>query len=945
MTVLKLALRGIRSSLGRLALTTIAIITGVGFVSGAFILSDSLEDTFVSLFEDVNSSVDARVLPADLEFGDDIIELPESLAAEVASLPEVGSVAPSVTIDPGDVYTPFVVVNSEGEAIIPQGPPIITFSLFEDSNEIDLDLLVEGTFPVGEDQFAIDPGYAKAAGVEVGETVTVQTLDGEQDFTLSGLIDLPSAGNYYVVFDFPTAQKLYGKEDKIDSITLSRATGVSTEDMIAAVQNMLPDQAKVLNQEEVIAEDTAGFEQVVSIIRYVLLGFAFISLFVSLFIIYNTFAILINQRLRQIGMLRAIGATKRQIKWGVILEATVVALIGSILGVLFGLVVAYLIKLGFQAGGGFPETDTIVKQRTIIISIAVGLIATLVSAFVPAIMAGKVSPIEAMRNTISEGKTKSKRVYFGSLFFLGGMVLLLLGMFGSNQEITAILVELGFGAILVFVGVALLSYLFAGKIVDFLGKPMIFGSILLLAGIALPVLIFTIGDSEPSGFSSVIFMIKLIVAAISFITGASIILSALKKGKSIGFGGSAAGLEGNIARQNASRSPQRTAATATALTIGIALVSTVGVVGESLKTTFSDTLSRSIAADLFVFAPEGSSFTDEIANEMKNVDGLESIASFRSNEFWIAETQEQIESVEKAIKDDDPIKASTLISETGTISENTVNFSAYQTETGTDIINLGYLEGASENIGVGGITVFKDTAEERSIELGEKIFVIFSDNRAESLEVVGIFEDNSVLNTPWIIDTALYEKHITASEDLFVGAKVSESANYESVKSEVTKITDEYGGVETQDPAELQETLVDQIDGLISLINYLLAFALFVAFIGVINTIALSVIERTREIGLLRAVGMTRKQIKASIRWEAVLVCIFGTLLGIGLGVVFAWAAISAIPDDIISRVSIPYENYVFMLILTALAGMLAALLPARRAAKMNVLKAISSGE
>ncbi len=939
MTILKLALRGIRASVGRLILTTIAILAGVGFVAGAFILADSLESTFSGIFEEASADVDARVTVAEFEFGDDDRSIPDSLIEEVASLPEVAKATPDVTID--DLFYPFVALDADGEEVKPQGPPIITFSWGgESAGGLSLG---DGQPPQGLDQTALDRSYAETLGAEVGDVLTFNTPNGQQDFEIAGIVDFEiTGGAFFVLFDFDSAQTLYDKEGLVDGISLSRASGVSTDEMIAAVQAVLPPEAEVLNQAEVIEEQSAAFEQVIGIFRTLLLVFAGIALFVSLFIIYNTFAILVTQRLQQIGMLRAIGATRSQVRWWVLIEAFIVGVFGSALGLLAGFGVAFGIKTLFQAGGGFPDTETVLRPRTIVVALAVGMLATLISALVPALLASRTSPMAAIRPERRQVTIASARVLIGAAMLGLGAILMGFGLAGKTGATTILGIEFstgwiiglefGLGAVLLFVGMFLFSVLFAGPVVDFIGQPWVLGGSLLGLGAALIAAIFLAGDGVPASpvtteivggveqenfsigavFSWIGFIVKMFVATVSVLIGASVLFAKLS-GSRFGVGAAAGSIEGHLGRRNAARSPIRTAATATALTIGIALVSTVSVVGESLKASFASTLDRSIQADLFIYDDEtGSSFSGQLAMDLESVDGLEAISRFRGNEIRIGEDVQDI--------------------------------AAYDANTGSKIVDFGVIDGSTDGLVDGnGVLLFQEEAAERGLTVGDTVAVEFPDLETEELTIVGVFEDNSVLNSPWVVDMTVYERHIQADEDFFVGASITDGEDTAAVKAEVLAITDTYSSVTAQDNQEFIESQEGQVDSLINLINYLLGFALFVAFLGVINTIVLSVVERTREIGLLRAVGTTRKQVRGIVRWEAVIVCIFGALLGILLGVLFGWAAVTAIPDDIISDISIPYESVIFTILIAALAGVAAAVVPAYLAAKRDVLESIAT--
>ncbi len=917
MSLLKLSLRNIRASVGRLMLTALAITAGVGFVAGSFILADSLSDTFSSIFESAGSRTDATVQLAELAFGEDDRTLSDSIIAELEALDETAEVRPTVTIDTNSSFRPFVVLDAEGEEVIPQGPPIITFSW--DGTEIEDQIsLVAGTPPNGIDEVVLDSTYAEAAGVEVGQTVNFVGPDGPASFTLVGLVEFPvTGGAFFVIFDFDSAQVLYDKVGQVDTVELVAASGTTPTELIAAAQSILPPEAEVIDSEQAIEEAQSGFNDFIAIFRNVLLGFAGIALFVSLFIIYNTFAILVSQRIQQIGMLRALGATAGQIRLSIVIEAVVIGLISSLVGIFAGVGVATLIKAGFQAAGGFPETGTVVTTNTIIISFAVGTIATLFSALGPAFSASRVSPIAAMRNEKAGGSSQRRRVLIGSVVLALGLLLLGLGLFGSGLATATLLFYLAVGAILTFVGVALLSVLFAGPIVNFLGRPEVLGSSLLVLGLGLIALVAA-GSGLPDGIvSTVSFVIKMFVSGVAIITGLSILLSK-STGRSLGLGGSAGGLEGQLAKQNAARNPQRTAATATALTIGIALVATVGTVGESLKASFSESLERGVQAELFIFDEEtNSAFPGELADQIAEIEGIENLSRFRFNEVRLGVD---------ANGDDD-----------------IVDIAAFETSTGESLINFSVVEGSITDAGDSGVLVFTETADERGLSVGDTLAVDFPDGESEELTVSAIFEDNSVLNSPIVFDLAIYERHVTNGDDFFVGATVADSADFESVKAQAQAVAADFSGVSALDNDEFRDGQTGQIDGLITLINFMLSFALFVAFLGVINTIVLSVIERTREIGLLRAVGTTRQQMKSMIRWEAVIVCLFGALLGIILGVLFAWAAVTAIPDDIISTLALPYETVAFAILVAALAGVVAASLPARRAARMNVLEAIAT--
>ncbi len=950
MTILKLAIRGIRSAFGRLLLTIIAIVTGVGFVSGAFILADSLSNSFTTVFEEGFADTDAQVIQPSAGFGDSQggpqgnSTLPDSLTAEIAALPEVGRATPTVALNDPDSFNQMAVLDINDEPVRPAGPPILAFSWDgETLGGIDS---FEGTAP-GSNEVALSAEYvdainlANGSDVAIGDTLVITTPnDGKVEYTLSAIVTFNvTIGEFYLLVDIDTAQQLFEKEGKIDAIDLAAAPGVEVDDLIAAVQQVVPEGAEVLNQADVLADQLAAFDQVIGIIRNILLGFAGVALFVSLFIIYNTFAILVTQRLRQIGMLRAIGATQSQIRWSVVIEGFFVGIIGSLLGFLAGFGFAFMIKAAFQATGGFPETGTVVETRTIVVAFGVGILASVFSALLPATVAARVTPIAAMRNEPPSQSSVSRRAAIGGGVFILGAIALALGLTGTGGEFDAlgislsevwvVIIQLAIGAILIFLGVIMLSVLFAGPFVDTLGRSSVLGAVMLGLGVGLLALMFSIGDGVPQSvgeadqaFFAVVkwisFFVKLFVATVAIVVGLSILISKARGGKATGIGGSAGALEGSLARQNAARSPRRTAATAGALAIGIALIATVAVMGESLKKTFADSLEVTLKADLYVYNPETfESFSADIAAEIERIDGVAAVSAGRNSTVKLGVDEEG--------------------------EDDLVGIYGFNAATGTSIINPSIVGDFDGVLGAGEVMLFEAEAEDRNLGVGDSLDIAFDgDGSSEAFSIVALFSDNGSVNgSSIIVDRSTL---VTYGKDDVddTGVLLQEDVDVESVKAEVSTVVREVSAdLAVEDRQEFVDTVSGQIDGLTTLINYLLGFTLLVAFVGVINTIVLSVVERTREIGLLRAVGTTRRQIRSMIRWEAVIVCVFGSVLGIGMGVLFAWAGISAVPEGFI-KLAIPYESILFTILIAAFAGVLAAVLPAFFAGRKNVLEAIS---
>lgn len=843
--IFTISIRGIRTHLGRLALTLVAITLGVGFVSGSLVLADSVTEVFDSIVARSSADIDGQVQPVtDLEFGEVEQPLPDTLVAELQALPEVGAALGFVGGDESIVLG----LDADGVAQQPNGPPVLSFSWDGESSEEGFTIL-EGVGPVGSSQVAIDTLQADKLGASVGDIVTFSTPKGSQDLEVTAIVSFEgSAGAWFTLFDLPTAQTLFDSEGVVDSITLQTATGTTAVEMLAVVDPLLPDGIESIDQTQVIEDNSEGFNRIITIFSSVLLGFAGVALFVSLFIIKNTFAILVGQRTQEIGMLRAIGAGAGHVRVSILIEAVILGLLGAGLGLLAGIGVSKAIQALLSSGGGFPDVGTVIAPRTIIVALIVGLAATVLSAILPALKAGKISPIAAMNGASADEGDSKIRTIAGAVVTASGLILLALGLFSSGLSTSSLLTFLGGGALLTFSGVAMLSVVLAGPMVRFLGAP---------------------------------------VAKI-------------------------AGTSGKMAVQNAARSPQRTAATATALMVGLALVTTVMVMGQSLKTSFSNTLDTSVTADVFVYDELENGIPEDLALKIEAHESVAMVARINTED----------------VKIDGDIH----------------NIGGINAATGNDILDFHLTEGAVADLLDGGILVFNEKADELGLQTGDSVEIVYLDGITETVSVDGIYEDRSMLSaSAWIMDIGVLTEHNPDLNGGWVGFNVVEGADTAIVAAEIEELSSQYSGIVAKNQADFQDELNAQIDSILLMVNGLLGLALVVAFFGIINTIVLSVLERTREIGLLRAVGMTRRQLRAVIRWEGVIVSIYGAILGIGLGVLFAWAAVTAVPDSFISTVTIPWVSLISMIIGAGVLGVIAAVLPARRAAKMDVLSAIAT--
>ncbi len=842
--MLKLTLRNIAASKGRLLLTVLSIVLGVGFVSGSFVLADSLRTVFDKLSQDIAAGSDASVRAIEPEFstGDNQLRFDESVLAAVSSVDAVGEFEGGIG-GFEQVYT----TDAAGEVVRPQGPPVLVFSWAGES-QLSPFTLVDGVAPVGQ-QMAIDSAQAEQGGFQVGDSVEVVNPTGRLEaFEISGLIEFPTPGAYFIVFDLPTAQRLLNAQGQLDSIVLAATEGVSTDELVSNVSAVLPAGIEVVPSEVTVAETQADFGSFISIFGNILLGFALVTLFVSIFIIYNTFAILVSQRTKQLGLLRAIGASAAQVRWMVLGESVVIGLFASLVGLFAGLGVASLLKWLFSLGGGaFPDGPLELRARTIVVVFIVGTLVTVLSALVPAIRASSISPLEALRDGDRKTRSVRFRIIAGSVVLIPGLVLLALGFTGAGGTTTSVLTFLGLGSVLTFVGVSMLSALFAGVAASAIGRPV----------------------------------------------------QSLK------------GTMGRLARDNASRNPQRTAATATSLMIGLALITGVSVLASSIKSTFQDLVADAVAADLFIFdESQGLPFSSVLVDELQTLPEVGEAAGF--------------------------------IEMRASVNGSIDGVTSFDTAVGSAIINIDLAEGTSD-VGEDGVALLVDDAADLGLSVGDEVAVEFEDGAQTTLTLKGLYESNSFIEGQWIMDRALTRQHINVDNVDFVGVAYADGVENEAARSAVEQVTGGFPQLTVLDNTEFQESVEGQVNSILYVIYGLLGLCLVIAFFGIVNTMALSVIERTHEIGLLRAVGMTRRQLRTSIRWEAVIVTVFGSLLGIGMGVLLSFAGIKAIPGDFITSTTIPWVSLVIYIVLGAVLGIIAAYFPARRASRLNVLDAIAS--
>lgn len=847
--MLRLSLRAIRQHPARFALTTFAVVLGVGFVVGAFVVTDTVRTAVGGLFTDVSAGVDVSVRArSNLEAGAQggpasRGRIPDTVLATVLGVDGVEAAQ-------GSVSGYAQLLDPQGEAVTTNGAPLLGVS-WGDVEEAVPATMDDGQPPEGPNEVVIDRDTAQDYGFRVGDRTTVLLLGGSREVEIVGVFTFGETnsllGARLTGFDLASAQEAFGAPGQYDGIDVVAADGVSREDLTERVQRVLPDGVEAVTIDEVNSEGAQSVEGFLSVFQNVLLGFAGVALLVSAFFINNTFAILLGQRTRELALLRAVGASRRQIVGSVVLEAALIGVLASVIGIGFGLLIAVALQALLAAGGfTLPEETLQLTARTVIAALVVGIPVTLLSAWLPARRAAAVPPVAALRDGPAVDESGGRRRWVTGGVLLGvGIVAVVLALFVFEGAVP-VFGTLAVGAVLVFVGTASLSPLLAVPVSSALGRPF---------------------------------------AALS--------------------------ISGRLARANAVRTPQRTARAASALMIGLALVTTVFVAGTSIKDSFAASVEGSVRADFVVSSPTFTGFSPTVASSLASLEDLPAVTGVRFDQFLFEGKAAQVSAV-------DPVPAAR-------------------------VVNVDLLEGSLDDLGPGRIAVFEDEATDRSLEVGDTVQVEFASGGPRNLEVAAIYGDAAYAGN-FLIDLATFEEAYPANTlDMFVFAKAATGADPATVRKEIEQVLEPFPGLDLKDRSEFEQSQRDQLNQILVSVNGLLALALFIALMGISNTLALSVIERTREIGLLRAVGMHRKQVKRMVRIESTIVALFGALLGLLVGLVLGVGVTLALPESIVTLVRVPWFTLVVVVVVAAIFGVLAGVLPARRASRLDVLEAIAS--
>jgi len=842
--VFRAALRSVLARKVRLLLTGLAVLLGVSFMSGTYVLTDTMTAAFNDLVDTGYAQIDVLVrrenaFTAQTSSLEERASMPESVLSTVEQVPGVARAV-------GDVIGYAQIVNpSTGKVIGTFGPPTAAASW----NTLTGFTIDAGREPHGEDEVVIDSGSAEANDIGVGDRVQILFEGPPDEFDVVGIAGFGEGGSLFgatfALFDLPTAQRVLGKQGELDSVSVvaeDRGSGIALADRLTAA---LPEGIEAVPASTVVSEQQDQVAEGLGYLRTAFLVFAYVALFVGAFIIFNTFAIIVAQRTRELALFRALGATGRQVMATVVAEAFIVGIVSSALGVVVGIGIAIALKGALSAIGlDLPASGTVIQLRTVIVSVVVGTIVTVVAAVVPARRAARIAPIEALREAQDRpGRSLRFRLVSGAVVLAVGVGLLLYGLFGTPENALQLV---GFGVALTFIGIAMLTPLIARPVALTIGSP---------------------------------------VAAL--------------------------GVPGKLARENSIRNPRRTAATASALMIGLGLVVFVAVFGASAKASTAAVLDRTLRADFILTSPTFTGFSTSAAEDVRAIPGMGTVSQVRQAEA-------KVDGGTAFLSGIDPSTFS-AVSEAGVLSGSIADLSQRNT-----------------------LAVFEDIAQDNGWSLGDVVHAQFPATGDVDLEIVATYEENGLIGD-WAISLDTFDQNVVAQQlDLFVLVNVEHGTNPAALRPDLEDTLGAYPNVEVQDQAEFRDQYATFLNTLLNLVTGLLLLAVFIALFGVMNTLYLSIYERTRELGLLRAVGLTRRQTRAMVRREAAIIAVMGALFGVVVGIAFGWALQRALAPEGFTELGIPGGQIAIYVILAAVLGWLFAFLPARRAARLNVLQAIA---
>ncbi len=845
-------LKGLLAHKRRMFGTFLAVFLGVAFLSGTLVLGDTLRGNFDNLFTEANAGTDAVVRHAS-KLGTDPGEaksqrglIDTTVVDKVRSVDGVADAAPSVE-GFGQL------LGKNGDKLGGNGPPTLAGNWI-DNRALSPYHLVEGRAPRAGNEVVINRGAANNGNLRVGDSTTVQTPE-PVPVTIVGISKFGSAdglgGVTFTAFTLESAQEhLLHRTDQVTSISVKAQPGVSQDALVNRIQRALPADVQAITGAKLTNENTSDInKEFLDLFTTFLVVFAGVALLVATFSIYNTFSIIVAQRTREAALLRAIGAGRGQILASVVVEALLVGIVASAVGLLGGLGIAGLLKGVFDSFGfALPAGGLVFKTSAVVISLVVGVIVTLVAGVAPAIKASRVAPLAAIRDVSVESTTASaRRAVTGLALTAIGVAVVLDAVLSGGGSVLALA---GLGAVLTMVGVVVFGPVVARPASRVIGAPL-----RLLRGVT-----------------------------------------------------------GSLARENAMRNPRRTSGTAAALMVGVGVVTLFTIFAASLKASIDNSVSQSFTGDLVVSTGRfgGGGISPQLARDVGQL---------------------------PVVKDATGLGRGRELVGTGT---QTVTI-ADPTKLG-GVLDLDVTKGSIGALGPQQLAISQRTADDKGWTRGSRVPVTFSDGATSELTVGAVYNSRNIVGN-YLLPREAWAPHAVQDIDTTVLVGLKPGVGVETGKRAVQRTVDAYGAPDVENRSQFIATETQGVDMMLGIVYVLLALAILIALMGIANTLSLSIYERTRELGLLRAIGETRRQLRSMIRWESVIIAVFGTLGGLGVGVFLGWALVEAASqgtgDFISPTFSAPVAQLAILLVVGGIAGVLAGLRPARRAARLPVLRAI----
>lgn len=836
--MLRATLKGLVSQRVRLLLTALAVVLGVAFLTATSVVGDTIRGGVDDVFGRPAGTADAEVRSAAAfggdsgptaarePLGEDIVERIEAVDGVEETAGLVQGYAQLIDRN-GDKVGSLTTATVGGSA-----DGLGTVSPFA---------LASGRAPRGQGEVVVDVATARAEGVAIGDEVTIAFTGPARRFRMVGTVSFGGeeelGGATYALFDLPVAQALLDRVGRLDDVVVAGDDGVAPEELVRRLRAALGGGVEVTTSADRAAERSDNAADGLAIVNTALTAFAVISLAVGSFIILNTFTIVIAQRTRELALLRALGASRRQVRRSVLLEAVAVGAVASVVGAASGVGLAVALRSLVESFGlSLPGSGIVVRARSLWLPVVVGVVVTVVAAYLPARRAGGLAPLAAMRKATLAAPVRRRRSVVGAAVLGTG---LLLGLVGVP---------------LVLVGVALLAPLVVARLAGVFGAPA----------------------------------------------------------------RRLAGVPGRLGLDNAVRNPRRTASTASALMVGLGLVVAVAVVADSALSSFGASLDSSVKAD-FIVDSASSTLGPELGRRLAERRELDVVSPMRFGEFELV---------------DPPSRAG---SDDGVATESVT---AVDGRTFGAVMDLGVSEGGLAALADGGVLVSESKADEHGWRVGDALTMRFAKTGERQLRIDGTYADDTLEDQGFILSLADFEANYTDQVDQRVLATTASGAGSTQARAAVEQVVADFPNARVEDRAGYKAQAKSQVDTLVALVAVLLGLAVVIAVLGIVNTLALSIVERTRELGLLRAVGMSRRQLRAMIRWESIVIAVVGALLGLVAGMQIGGTLARAL-GDIINDITYPWPRLALFVVFAVLAGTAAAVLPARRAAKLDVLTAV----